>query len=331
MPVYKTKLKVHGQFNTPDFDKLNIAEKDILWQRAFISVMLADKRGLNEIPVLRWNDKSFIFGPAEKVIDTYSSIVQTDLKDIEIENKSYNTFSFDLDVRGSRLLRFLPFGKQTQAFVQSNWKTPKFIGTSLPLSHTIKESGFKAQWKTLELNRNYPQQWRSSDFGIEALNSSIFGVEFLMPVSVYQQTNRSVKYAVLFVVLTFISYFLFEILAKLRIHPVQYLLIGLSVCLFYLNLLSISEHLNFELAYLLSSTATILMASGYSVAVLKSRSKALIIAFILTVLYGFLFILLNAETYSLLMGGIGLFIILGTIMFVTRKMEWYSTPAIAKD
>lgn len=330
MPVYRSQLKFWGQFTPPDFDTLDIEKRNVLWDKAFISVKIKDKKGLNEIPILNWNDQLLPFGPISKPIHNFESVAQVALGDAGLSENQLNSFSFKLDLRGSQSLEFLPFGKQTRAAVVSNWKTPKFYGTSLPAQHKIRESGFSAEWKVLELNRNYPQQWKQGEFDADVLHASTFGVELLLPVSVYLQTTRSVKYAILYIVLTFTAFFMFETLGKLRIHPLQYLLIGLSICLFYLNLLSISEHITFNRAYLIATLGTVGLIFGYSIAVLRSKPKAAIIAAILTTLYGFLFILLKSETYSLLIGTIGLFVILGTIMYITRKLDWYNPAALNK-
>ncbi len=149
----------------------------------FLSVKISDKKALSEIPLLHWNDQQQPFGPISKVIHSFESLIQTDLGDMEFKDKTFNTFSFELDLKGSRYIEFLPFGRQTQAFVQSSWKTPKFYGNALPITHKIKESGFTAQWKVLELNRNYPQQWKEDEFDSDVLKASGFGVELLLPVS----------------------------------------------------------------------------------------------------------------------------------------------------
>jgi inner membrane protein len=157
-----------------------------------------------------------------------------------------------------------------------------------------------------------------------ALEASAFGVDLFLPVDAYQKTERSVKYGVLFLILTFLTFFLYEVFNGVPLHPMQYFLVGSALCIFYLLLLSISEHAPFGLAYLVAATATVLLIGGYSAAVLRGRLRALLMTIVLAVLYGYLYVLLQLEDYALLLGSIGLFVILALVMFLTRRIDWGS-------
>ncbi len=324
VPVYTTDLTIQGDFARPDFSKLKINENRVLWDKAFLSFRISDMKGAIAIPKLDWNKSTLQFAPATERISGLNSVIQVNLPEFSKNRQSQNRFSFNLKMAGSRALRFLPFGQRTTVSLSSSWETPKFSGMILPIRHEVTDNGFTANWSTLELVRNYPQQWCEDKIGSETLLSSTFGVDLLFPVSTYQQITRSVKYASLFIILTFLTFFLFETLNEFRIHPIQYLLIGLGICLFYLNLLSMSEHFGFKLAYACSTASVILLISVYGITVIKSTLRALIVAFILLVLYAFLYILLMAETYSLMMGSSGMFLILAVVMFITRKIDWYN-------
>ena len=204
--------------------------------------------------------------------------------------------------------------------ISSSWDTPSFIGSFLPADRNIEADGFQANWKIFHLNREYPQQWTDGEFN---LGSSAFGTRLMFPVDHYQKSTRSVKYAIMFIALTFIIFFLCEILSKIRIHPIQYLLVGIGLVIFYTLLLSFSEHINFELAYGISTMAIVGLITFYSRSVLGSYKLALVVGGALTSLYVYLFFTLQMEDYSLLLGSLGLFVILALIMYLSRNINWY--------
>jgi inner membrane protein len=246
-------------------------------------------------------------------------------------------FECDLNLNGSTDLYFMPFGKQTNVSLTSPWATPSFTGAYLPDSRTVDAAGFRAQWKVLQYNRNYPQQgvgaflfrrqpgaaYAEGYKGESVSDPTAFGVRLLTPVDEYQKTMRSAKYAVMFILITFTAFFFVEILDKRRIHPIQYLLVGFAVCLFYLLLLALSEHISFNWAYLASAAAILGMITFYVRYVFQNARLTALFSGILALLYGFYFSLLQLEDYSLLLGTLGLALILGTIMYLTRKVNWY--------
>jgi len=229
-------------------------------------------------------------------------------------------FSMNIDLKGSQYIDFVPLGKTTDVDLKSNWTTPSFSGTYLPDSREINTDGFTAHWNILHLNRNYPQSWIGSQYKV---GSSSFGTNLLLPVDNYKKSYRVAHYAILFLVFTFMVFFFVEVLNKVFIHPIQYLLVGIALVIFYTLLISFSEHIMFNIAYILSAILTLFLITGYTAAILKSRKIALLIFGILTLLYSFIFTIIQMEDYALLIGSIGLFLILGIVMYFSRKIDWY--------
>ncbi len=318
VPLYTTDLNVSGTFskNTSEFP---VPEEQILWDQAKISMGISDIRGLREQVEMDFdgNKVTLESGMTEKQL--FDSGVGVDLS--SFGKKSTHEFSIDLMLNGSEMLDFVPMGKESKVTLNSAWQDPSFDGSFLPTEHEITEDGFKASWSILDVNRNYPQVWIDETY---PTHESQFGVKLFMPVDHYQQTTRSVKYAILFIVLTFLAFFLVEVLNRYRIHPIQYLLVGFAIVLFYLLLLSLSEHLGFQTAYLVASVATVGMVSLYAGSMLHIRRLGYLIGLFLAVLYVFLYFLLQMEDLALVLGSVGLFIILGLVMFLTRNIDWYA-------
>jgi inner membrane protein len=230
-------------------------------------------------------------------------------------------FSATVSLKGTGNLLFVPTGRETRAEATSSWPNPSFTGSALPDLRTVQDSGFVASWKVLSLNRKYPQQWKQ---GVYDLNSSAFGVNLIVPVDTYQQTTRSVKYAILIIGLTFTAFLLIEWVYSRPIHSLQYLLVGFALCIFYALLLSLSEYLGFNIAYGLAALATIGLIGWYVGSMLRSSKMSLFIIFLLAVQYGFVFTLIQLQDYALLMGSLGLFITLAVVMYFSRKIKWNS-------
>lgn len=324
--LYNSSLILDGTFLKPDFKLLNIPEENVLWAEAFITVGIPDLKGIRRTINIQWNDQSFVGNPGVLSRDIVESGINSRVP-VNAESSLYK-FSVNLDVNGSENLSFAPLGKETHANLESSWNSPGFNGAFLPEKSNITPKGFTAEWNILHLNRNYPQQWTSSDK--QTIEASEFGLDLILPVDHYQKSTRSAKYAVMFLFLTFLGFFVNELINKLRIHPVQYLLIGLALIIFYTLLLSISEYAGFNIAYAIASLLTIALITGYSFLIL-SRKGGIIIGLILIALYGFLFVLLQLEEYSLLFGSIGLFAVLACAMFASRKIDWYSPMADSKE
>lgn len=315
--LYNAKLLLSGSFSAPDMGAMNIAPENVIWKDAALTLGITDLKGIKGLSAIKWNDAELIATSGCITNDVVYSGVGAQAP-LDSQNKKY-TFALDLDLDGSEEFKFTPLGKKTNVKISSNWNTPSFVGSFLPESRQIDADSFSAEWNVLDLNRNYPQKW----LGHRDIMSSAFGVKFLMAVDEYQKTMRSVKYAIMFIVLTFLSFLMIEILSKKAIHPVQYFLVGAGLVLFYVLLLSLSEHILFQYAYLTASVALVLLIMAYTKTVLKDNVLAGVVTGILVTLYGFLYIVLQLQDYALLLGSIGLLAILAIVMYLTRKIDWF--------
>lgn len=317
--LYNTKLQLNGNFSSPDFEDLNLPKKDMIWKEAFVAVGITDMKGIKDLIKIKWNDLELVANPGIQTNDVIASGVSVKMAlDPEIEKFE---FSSEINLNGSTALMFIPIGKETKIKISSGWNNPSFTGSFLPEIREITSDGFNAQWKVLHLNRNYPQRWIGTRYKI---TPSSFGVNLLLPVDEYQKTMRTAKYAIMFIALTFLSFFMIELLNKKIIHPIQYLLIGFALLVFYTLLLSFSEHIVFKYAYLIASSGILILITTYTKSVLSSNLQTGMIAGILTILYGYLYIVLQLQDYALLMGSLGLFLILAIVMYLTRKIDWFS-------
>ncbi len=231
-------------------------------------------------------------------------------------------FQIDLRIDGSNELSFIPVGKNTEVELESNWPDPSFDGAFLPIPALTgtSDEGFHASWEINYLNRSYPQHWFNDATHLE---DSSFGVHFLIPVDHYQKSMRSVKYAVMFIALSFLIFFLTELISGIRLHPIQYLLVGMALVVFYTLLISLAEHLGFDTAYLISSLATVILIGLYVRTSTGSSRQGLMTGSLLLVLYAFLYTTLQMQDFSLLFGSVGIFVVMAIIMFVSRKVNWY--------
>ena len=344
--VYSSDISFSGDFEKPDFLALGINSQSVHWKEAFISVGIPDMRGLEDRTDFNLNGKELSFISGIKIdevirdinsyntgrLDPYEEKMPTTNSkgenasglsvNLPAESLSLkNSFSFDLNLKGSERIAFVPVGKTTDVSIISDWPAPSFDGYFLPDNREVSEAGFTSNWHILDLNRNYAQSWTGGFY--EIYNSS-FGVSLLELVDGYQKSERSAKYALLIIALTFLVFLSFEIFNRTRIHPIQYILVGLSLVLFYALLVSVSEVLGFNLAYIVAGVSTIGLILLYSLTVLKRKRFVVIEGGVLIFLYIFIFILLQLEDYALLIGSIGLFLILASIMYLSRKVDWYS-------
>ena len=318
--VYNSKLNISGEYNDIDFLDLDIPLEDIQFEKAFITVGISDLRGIEKQVELNWNQDKSSFNPGTITHDILESGINAPIRIAKNDSSNYK-FSLDFDLKGSQMLYFIPVGEVTDVNIASSWANPSFNGAFLPDNRTVSDSGFTANWNILHLNRNFPQQWIGS---LQRIDYSAFGIDLLLPVDSYLKSMRSIKYAILFIGFTFLVFFFVEVLNKVFIHPVQYVLVGIALVVFYTLLLSISEHLTYNLAFLVSAVATLLLIIGYVKAILKSNMLTFLIGGILSVLYTFIFVIIQLQDYALLIGSIGIFIILSLVMYFSRKIDWYN-------
>jgi len=327
--VFRAQVKLSGRFAVPDFGAFKIDAKDVQWKDAMVTIAVNDLRGTREGLVLDWGGIKRPLLPGSQVpgYTTGATAMLADEKPISAQVE----FSIPIDFNGSEGIYFAPFGVQNEATLKSNWPDPAFRGAFLPTERSVRDSGFDAKWKVSYYGRSYPQSWTSQmgndRFTTQAVSQSVFGAQFLSVLDSYRYVERSIKYGVLFLVLVFTTFFLFEVTARQKIHPFQYLMVGAALCLFYLLLLSISEFIGFGLAYLSATAASTILITWYCRYFLGGGIRTLMIGAGLAGVYTFLYITLRQQDYALLMGAIALFILLGVVMYVTRKVDWYARDA----
>lgn len=340
--VYGSQLQVSGNFKIPDLEAAGIRSDFVSWDKATVVFGLTDMRGIQNELNITWQDNKYPVDPGIKYKTIASSGFTANVP-ITAEEQVHH-FQLNMRIDGSKALYFTPVGKTTTVELDSQWPTPSFSGSFLPDQRNISDSGFFASWSVLHLNRNYPQHWidkaydltKPADVSLHnleyaylgpstSLPGSAFGVNLLFEVDEYQKSMRSAKYAIMFIALTFLMYVLVEIINKKRIHPVQYLLVSFALLLFYTLLLALSEHIGFNLAYLISAIAIIGLISVYSHSIFKSLKITLLSSSSIAILYIFLFVILQMEDFSLLLGSVGLFIILAIVMYLSKKVNWYGS------
>jgi inner membrane protein len=360
--VYRARLHVRGVFRTEALRNWAIAPADIRWNEAFIATGISDLKGIRNAVALRWDGTDRPFEPGVPAVEALPSgfapsaseaiaaynlhsegameggnsestgglNVRIPIAD-EAALAARHTFSFDLDLNGSTGLLIAPLGRTTDVKLTSPWPSPSFIGSFLPRERTVRPEGFRAAWTVLNLNRNYPQRWRTADGERPSVDGSTFGVRLLVPVDEYQKSMRAVKYALLPLALTFLIFFFVEVLQRRRIHPVQYLLVGLALVIFYLLLLALGEYIRFSAAYLTAAVVVVSLVTAYVAGIFRRARLTAITAGVLVLIYGFVYTILQLENYALLFGSLGLLLILALVMWLSRKIDWYAAGAATPE
>ena len=322
VPVYQARLHIAAAFAPASLAPLPGEEPptNVRWAEAMLFVPISDVRGIREIIAARWGDQTLNLQPSEYdgLAGLSASVDLTALRSGKAQE-----FVLELELAGSRTLRVLPLARVTTVHLRSTWPHPSFDGAFLPASYTLSDKGFDARWQVLELNRQFPQTWLDHDVRFDRLHWAEFGVSLFQPVDTYQRSERALKYAVLFIALTFMSVFLWEQVSGIRIHAMQYLFVGLALCVFYLLLIALSEHIEFIWAYLCSAAAQAALIGIYLGSGLNSRQAGVLVATALGGVYGLLYLLILSEQYSLLLGATLVFAVLATLMWVTRRTDWY--------
>ena len=319
--VYTAEVNINGDFKRPNLSELSNNIDEIHWERAWFSLGISDTQAINKVSALQWNDAAIDFEPGTKITDVISSGFHAplNLNAIKSSKSEVYPFSLDININGSDGFFFSPFGKTTNVHISSDWPHPSFQGNVLPDEHKVEQDGFEATWSVPHLARNYPQLWtlKTQEFAIDEFSA---GVNLFESVSLYSQITRAIKYGVLFLVLTYVTFLLFEMGIGRRLHVIQYGVIGLAISLFYLTLLSLAEHAGFFKAYLSAAAIIITMISLYVQAALKSVGRTGIITLLLIGLYSLLYSLLRLEDYALL-AGVGLLLaVLAVMMYLTRNV-----------
>ncbi len=324
IPVYESAIELQGAFENQSM--LDLAANpaiNVQWDRAFLSTPVSDIRGITIQPILHWDgtEREFVSGSG---LQKHGNGMRALLPGVNVSKPTRFRFQFTVQLHGMERLQFSPVGKSTEVQMTSAWPHPGFLGRYLPAERAVDDAGFAARWQVASFSSDMARLSALCETGdCDAFFDNTFGVALVQPVDIYQQAERSVKYAILIVSLTFVAFFLFEVMRAIPLHPMQYLLVGCSLTVFYLLLISLSEHIAFGWAYLIASMANTALIGVYGSAVLKSRTRAVVLAGSLLVLYGMLYVILQSEDNALLMGSLLIFGVLAFVMILTRDLDWY--------
>jgi inner membrane protein len=317
--VYGVDVKLTGQFAAPDFTRWNVDPSQIIWKEASLALVLPGAHALRSIHL---------------AIDKQPLSVDAGLlpqhpagnglhADLPLTGPRVIGFDIAIGLNGHDTLSMLPLSGQSDIEISSDWPNPNFVGNPLPATHDISSTGFTGRWSISHLATGIPIAWRDSDFHLDPSTVMAVGVGLTEPGDVHQQTDRIVKYGILVVGLTFGTIFIIGLLKNQRVHLVQYLLIGISISLFYLLLLSLAEQMPFSWAYLIASIVDIAIVAWYAGMTIRPLIGGLT-GLLLSGVHLYLYVLLQMESYALLAGTIGLLIILLLVMIATRKVDWYA-------
>ena len=324
--LFSGNVSVTGSFTYERVMNELKPNQTIFPEQAEIIIGLASQKGIRRIITADWNGSELFFKPGNRNFNAGNpaDIGVNALSPFDTDN--INTFNIQFAIQGGKSMRMLPIGETTSANIKSDWPSPSFQGGSLPASYTLSEKGFDAQWEISYLSRSIPLFWFTGERGeIEPrmnFQRELFGADFFKPLDHYALNERAVKYAILFLVIPFIALFFLEIFSRRSIHPAQYLLSGLANVIFYLLLLSISEHIPFSFAYLIAGAALTCMMTLYARSLLLDWMQSAYMGLVMALLYLILYLTLNAEDWALLIGSITAFIICALVMFLTRKIDW---------
>ncbi|BCS49851.1 cell envelope integrity protein CreD [Aeromonas jandaei] len=319
--VYKTRLSLSGRLPTAAQlqESAPLAGDDeLVAGKPYLSLVLSDARGINSVPELQLGKQRTPFAPGARLGSTLAGI-HAPLDSLPQQD---GTFHLELNLQGMNELEVVPLGRESKLQLAGNWPHPNFIGDFLPASRSLNQEGFNASWQTSWFATDMESRFnRAMNGGEDVLPT--FSVSLVQPVDHYQLNERAAKYALLFIGLTFISFFMFELLKGLRVHPIQYALVGMGLAIFYLVLLALTEHLGFGWAYLVAALASVLLNGFYLSHVLGGPKQGSGFAALLGLVYAILYSLLQAEEIALLLGALLLFATLALIMLLTRKLDWY--------
>lgn len=336
--LYESELVLKGHFDRPDLEALQLAPENIAWEKATLHLGITDLVGIAKEVNIKVGDTTLTMSTAAPLAIQFPSGLMTRISSPDRIKEGFN-FEIHLSLKGSQGIYVTPVANQTTVELRSSWPSPKFEGQFLPDTSVITKEGFSASWSVLDINRQLSQQWTDDApqhlsmvppvrhmerYTAETTRGirSVLGVELLDTVDHYTKNERTVKYAFLLITLTFVIYFFCEVLKKERVHPLQYGLIGAALVIFFILLLSFSEHIGFDISYFISSMATVLLITWYSRNIFADKKNADLAGGLLFLQFGFIYIILQLEDFALLAGSIALFVIIALIMYLTRKVKW---------
>ena len=327
VPVYQAELKFDASFNLAGVPSAAPADAVLDWSRAGIVVGVTNAHGALSDGSITINDKTATFIPAESISEGSDhgfalTYLGANAKDIAQPNSTFQV-NAALTFSGAQRLAVLAYGKTSRLTVEGDWPSPGFDGAFLPIKRTVSRQGFTGEWLVPYIARGVRAEGTST--AVSNLDSAALGVSLIEVADPYQSVDRALKYVPLFVGLVFLSYFIFEVTARKRVHPAQYILVGLAQLIFYLLLLSLAEHIGFDWGFLLGGGATVLLLSINASWIFASRVQAVRAGAVFSLLYCFIYLLLRLEDNALLVGAVASFLTVAAVMYFTRKIDWYSS------
>ena len=319
--VYNTDIRIKGSFAELELRKSGINPDMVLWDKVKVIAGISDYKGLKSNPKIKIGDSLYVAEPdfSEENLFSNGLAIQAN---VSATKSTALKFDINIELRGSGELNFLHMAKSTNVNLSGNWSNPSFTGNYLPEKRNVNESGFSSNWKMSNFNRPFPQQWIDNPTLIKQnKEKASFGVKFLLPVDQYQKTTRTAKYAVLIILLSFISLFFIELLNKVKVNLLQYVLIGAAMIIYYSLLLSFTEQVGFAAAYLIASISTVLLVSLFVGAFLRNKKIALAFAAILSIFYIFIYVIIQLQDLALLFGSVGLFITVACLMYFSVRIN----------
>lgn len=333
--VYTVALDFKGRFEAPDISEVATEVDSVRWRDAIVVLAISDVSGLKSTASVGIDGASKLafepsLGiPGDRLNGIHARLIgapelfgesaapgagTTSLKGFD--------FAFALTLNGSRALTFAPVARETTVTLASDWGAPSFTGAFLPAERTIDAHSFAARWEVPHLARSVPQAWSLAEQNLNRLSPYQFGVSFIVPVDFYRVVARAAKYALMFLATAFMAVFVMELRSAHRVHPVQYMFVGIAMVFFYIMLLSFAEQTGFLVSYLVAAVATGGLISTYVGRVQQSLTKGLVMALVLALLYGLLYMILQLEDYALLWGAIAGFVMLAVVMLATVRVDW---------
>jgi inner membrane protein len=326
VPVYQSELKFDASFDLTGVPSSAPVGAELDWSRAGIVIGVSDSRGAQADGTLSINGKTSVFAPSINIGEDNQrlplSYFGVNVADVAQQGAKFDVTA-NLRFSGAQRIAVLAYGKSTQVTAEGNWPSPGFDGGFLPLKRTISPQGFTAEWSVPFIARSVPAE--GTDVAVSALEHTALGISLIEVADPYQSVSRSVKYALLFIGLLFLSYFVFEATAGKRVHPAQYILVGIAHLIFYLLLLSLAERLGFDWGFLVAGSATVLLLSANAKWIFSSRLQGFRALFVFSLLYFFIYLLLRLEDNALLVGAVASFAAVAAVMYFTRNMNWYSS------
>lgn len=318
--VYTANLSLTGHFDHTPLLQSDEGERRILWDKAYVMIGISDTKAIDVASSFFWDNERTALEPGTRMTELLPTGFHAPLP-AETDNDSTHEFKLTMSLRGSDSLLFAPLGETTKVRMTSSWAHPSFQGNLLPNKREVSEQGFNAEWNIPHLVRNYPQHWELTDKQNYRLQDFVVGASLYEPVSLYSQVNRAVKYGALFIGLTFLVFLAFEISLQRRLHVLQYVLVGVTLALFFLILLALAEQIGFLYAYLAAALTSSLLITLYVKAILRETWRTLLVFLLLAALYATLYLILQLEDYALLAGVALLLLATGGMMYVTRHLQ----------